>query len=483
MDLAFDNFQKQFVFAADLNKKDCDPIRYTCPYCRENLILVKSDKYSSYFKHRDGNNNKECNMYFKTLGINSNYYLQDSDNNRIAEFFFNQETENFKIGIFFHSEELEALCENNSHIIIQENSKEIINQSFDFISFLENSYKYFIIDSPFKNYKVKIDNNILNICHINNIKSFIFFKINSNNNHARYVFSGNLYTNTEYIVVSTVRKNLENFLFHVPEYKNNLIIESNKFKNIFYVKIQFKYSSPNLDKILNKNEYNLFKSEELNVIWPPVYEFNETFLTNSNNIFLESSFKLEENKSTNSSVEKVKNDSNIYKLKLNNILLVGKKNIDLKILKEDSKISLTKSEEIISKEARSCLIKDNSNKNNIEIDGHGNLVLKDFDYYLFSYNGCNKLNNGEKIILNKGMKIAAYEKRFKRIEIFPLSDKKISIEEKIIDALRYYPKVEIYESQEFKNLDLTESVKKYLELCEKCGLINSMAKKYIKEGI
>lgn len=471
MDLAFDELQKHIVYAKDLNRRDRDPLRYTCPYCKENLILVKSDKYSSYFKHRDGNNNKECNMYFKASGINSNYYLQESENNRIAELFFNPETKNFKIGIFFHSEELETLCENNSHIIIQENSKEIINQSFDFISFLENSYKYFNIDNPFKNYKVKIDNNILNICNINNFKNFIFFKVNSTNNHARYVFSGNLYTETEYIAISTIRKNLENFLFHIPERKNKSVIESNKSKSIFYVKIKFKNNNPDLDKILNRNGYNLFESEELNILWPPVYENNEILMANSNNIYLESSFELKENKSTNSSVEKVKMDSNVYRLKLANILLVGKKNIDLKILKENSIINLTKYKEIISTEARCCVLKDNSNKNNLEIDGHGNLVLKDFDYYLFSYNGCNKLNNEEKIILNNGMKIAAYEKRFKRIEIFPLPNKKMSMEEKIIDALRYYPKVEIYEAHEFKNLDLTESVKKYLELCEKCGLI------------
>lgn len=202
------------------------------------------------------------------------------------------------------------------------------------------------------------------------------------------------------------------------------------------------------------------------------------------NLFLNSSFKLEKDKNTNASFEIIKSfKKEIYKLEITDPILIGKDNIDLKIFKDKYDDQKDDTKTFKSLQARSCKILESDSVFKESIDNYGNLLLRDYYYYLLNYCGIRRLYPGETVILKKNEKILGYEKRFKRIEILPILEKELSMEDKILDAIRFYPKLEAYTNNEFKDYSANEFLKEYLKVCQKNGQINSVVKSYLEKGL
>lgn len=105
MDIAFDKKINDKVFAKDLTIRDKDMYRYKCLACDEYLTLsaVDSKKQSPHFRHRNGNNDKDCDYYLNNLisFVNRKYYLSDSENNKKTDIFFNNKKKHLRIWIIF----------------------------------------------------------------------------------------------------------------------------------------------------------------------------------------------------------------------------------------------------------------------------------------------------------------------------------------------------------------------------------------------
>lgn len=489
MDIAYDKFLNDKVKASEIINVDNKSNRYRCLYCDEDLTLVlpRKSNYSAYFRHKKGNNDKDCDEYYKTTGMNSKYYLPDSENNKSVEFFFNRYFNNFELGIFFETTEIEELYKNNATITIKANDKFIMdNQIISRIGIIKDSFNYFKIDNIFEDYIFHIGERYRKIKGVNQENKILFFKVKDNCNHAKIVNkkNGNLYIDSEYIIISRNKKIIEGFLRVLDDCNYQDILEFNKCGNIFYTSLfKFKNINEYLTRFLKSYEYNLISREYINILWPPTFEEDEKIISTSDNIYLDSSFLLKKNVNTNSSVEIIKhNDPGIFKLNIEDILLISKKNIDLKIVrnKEDKEKIFFK--EIIKKEAKVCKITYNYSDNDYIVEKNGNLILSYYDYYFFNKKGYKKLFPGEKVELKAGDRIIGYEKRHKRVEITPYIINK-EVQDKLMDALRYYPKSEPYIEEDYKRYDYCESIEEYLLYCKKCGMINSIIKKYIEEGL
>lgn len=489
MDIAYDKFLNETVEASKLNNVDDKSNRYRCIYCEEDLTLVlpKKRNYSPYFRHKKGNNDKECDEYYKTIGMNLKYYLSESENNRSIDFFFNRDFNNFELGIFFEDREIEELYRSNSKITIKSNNKYVIdNQVLSRIGIIRDSFNYFKIDNIFEDYIINTGEIHRKVKGVNQENKIIFFKVTSNCNHAKLVNKkiGNLYLDTEYIIISKNKKIIESFLKVLDDYNYQDISEFNKGGNIFYSSLfKFKNANEYLTRFMKLYEYNLISREYINILWPPIFEENEKIVSISDNIYLDSSFLLKKNVNTNSTVDIIKyNDPRIFKLSIDEVLFISKKNIDIKIVRNKEDKGKIFVREIIKKEAKVCKITDNYSDNNYIIERNGDLILSYYDYYFFNKKGYKQLFPGEKVELKAGDRIIGYEKRHKRIEVTPyIIDKEVK--NKIIDILRYYPKLEPYVAEDYKRYDHCKYVEDYLLDCKKCGMINSIIKKYIEEGL
>ena len=70
----------------------------------------------------------------------------------------------------------------------------------------------------------------------------------------------------------------------------------------------------------------------------------------------------------------------------------------------------------------------------------------------------------------------------KRI-VYSENNKSFSAEEIINDILKYHPKSEAFNPNDFLELSFSDGVRSYLEACYKTGRINIVIKKYIEEGL
>lgn len=489
MDRAFDKRINDKVFAKDLTIRDKDMYRFRCLACDEYLTLsaVDSKKQISHFRHRNGNNDKDCKYYINHImnSMDKKYYLSDSENNKKSYIFFNNKKNIFEFGLFFYYDEIEELYNNDSRITVKQNSvKKINNLPIKKLHLIRNSFTYFEMKNPFEDLEIFINDELTYVVKKAENKNLLFFQVKSNNHSKLLSNTDNLYLDTGYIAMSKKRKKIKK-LINLVSNDSNLKINELKTpdETFFWTNLNFETKNSNIDIFLNNNGYNLQKSESIHIIWPPLYKSNEELFSMFDNLFLNSSFKLEKDRNTNTSFEIIKSfKKEIYKLEFTDPLLIGKDNIDLKIFKDkfDDQKDNTKIFETL--QARSCKVLESSSIFKDSTDKYGNLLLGDYDYYLLNNSGIRRLCPGEIVRLQKNEKILGYEKRFKRKEILPILKKELSMEDKILDAIRFYPKLEVYKNNEFEDYSSNEFLKEYLKSCQEKGQINSVVKTYLEKG-
>lgn len=489
MDIAFDKKINDKVFAKDLTIRDKDMYRYKCLACDEYLTLsaVDSKKQSPHFRHRNGNNDKDCDYYLNNLisFVNRKYYLSDSENNKKTDIFFNNKKNIFEFGLFFYYEDIEELYNNDSIITIEQGSGKLFNKvPITKISLIRNSFTYFEMKNPFEDLEIFIDDKLTNIVKSIQNNNLLFFKLKSNNHFKLLSNTDNLYIDTEYIVMSKIFnkiRKLSSLISNESDLKINQIQTSDD--TFFWTNLTFGTKNSNIDIFLNSNGYNLQKNESIEIIWPPLYKSNEELVSMFDSLFLNSSFELEKDRNTNTSFEIIKSfKKEIYKLEFTDPLLIGKANIDLKIFKDKFDDQKDNTKNFKSQQARSCKVLESNSVFKDSTDKYGNLLLGDYDYYLLNHSGIRRLYPGEIVRLQKNEKILGYEKRFKRKEILPILKKELSIEDKILDAIRFYPKLEVYKNNEFEDYSSNEFLKEYLKSCQEKGQINSVVKTYLEKG-
>lgn len=105
------------------------------------------------------------------------------------------------------------------------------------------------------------------------------------------------------------------------------------------------------------------------------------------------------------------------------------------------------------------------------------------DYFLLDQDGYRKLMIEEKVYLIDDDKVFGYRNNHLKCIISSDTNSIPTAEEIIIDILKYYPQSEIYNFNDFSDGVFCKAVSDYLEVCSKNGKINTIVKKYIKEGL
>ena len=141
MDRAFDTFEKSIVFAISITKsKYHSRKQYKCPCCHNEVLYVNAKKVTPYFKHRDGNNNAECENYFRqVLAQNQNQYSPKKK--ELVDFYFDNNKKMFFLGIRLSENKINSYEQKAAsfELLTSKNEKAISPKLINNQNFLHNN--------------------------------------------------------------------------------------------------------------------------------------------------------------------------------------------------------------------------------------------------------------------------------------------------------------------------------------------------------
>ena len=182
-------------------------------------------------------------------------------------------------------------------------------------------------------------------------------------------------------------------------------------------------------------------------------------------MFVRSSFPLISHRNTNALYMTGDISLGITQLKVENKTVIKEKNVDLVLIKSE-----IQQPEVLDDEVQLLM------HSSWEVTG-------DMDYFLLDQEGYRKLIIGEKVYLLEDDRILGYKDNHLKCIISSDSNSMLAAEIIIADILKYHPQSEIYNHNDFSEGLFSKAVSNYLEACNKNGRINTIVKKYIKEGL
>lgn len=469
---AYDTFL-QSVVPADLaaqNSSD-DPYRYECACCGEEVIIAAkhSNNMVAHFRHRSGNNDVDCEEYLGKYGLlNLNQEKHKNEREKI-EFYFSNSTRCFYLGVKFNQDEISEYEKNNVAIEIrsQKNGAPFYVQKIDSHNFSPDYAKKIMIETYSPVYFVSNSFNPTKRAYtVFGENSPTFFKIQGEGNdfNAKLVRSDALYTGVRYFVVlvgsNEAQLKLRNLYGIDVEEEYDFVSMKNR---IWASVITIFNKTAEIESVLNKWNYKIDTPESLSLLWPPSYEIDGVNFVSSNHVFLSSSFCLQPCGNINTVSESIYViDSNITRIKVDKLIKILRKNVELEI--DFQRINLFLKENVVKEQF-----------------AYEFTVPKKNRYYLFSAFGTRELVYGEKIILTPKSKIFEYENGHLERIIIAVEEDNLKGEKLLIDILKHYKVFEPYKKRIHVN-DRPDYVVNYINNCEEKGMINSLVKKYIEEG-
>lgn len=155
----------------------------------------------------------------------------------------------------------------------------------------------------------------------------------------------------------------------------------------------------------------------------------------------------------------------VLKLHIDDEVVIREKNIDLYIQKERKLEMETVPEEIVT----------------TYCDRY--TIPNQYDYFLFDQNGCTRLTSGSNVYLSETDRIVGYKNGHIKAFVCECPKEKTDTRQLINDILKYHPQSETFEPDDFMDIITDETVLAYLENCYRSGRINTVVKRYIKEGL
>lgn len=477
---AYDNFLQAEVTAdlAAQNSSGDEPFRYECSFCGEEVFVAAkgSIRKSTHFRHRSGNNEVECEKY---LGAHTAMRIDTFPNlnrgkNEKYEFYFDGRYRQFYLGLKYSADELDNYANSDAQITVRCDSLSSpitvcyinkINFSpnvLNLIPISNYSERYYIINS-FQKTEKSYDIFGQNHCPC-------VFKVQNEVNHifSRLIQSKRLFTNTKYVVIFNSAYSV---LYSFSSYKGISIDDTidfntmNRFFKCFIITITEK--TPDIESLLRSWGYELDSTEELTLLWPPSKTVYGEYETCSDTVYVQSSFLLQPNGNINKPLTEINScGQGISSVRLGNRLRILKKNVDISVIQnhcKDTDISTTNIEEVFCR----------------------NFVIPDDNYKYFYYSsiGVTELNVGQKIILSPNTFIIKYESYYPIAKISYKEAPKLLGAELLIDILAHNKVFEIMRIEDFVEKDLSIIAQRYLDACIKTGMVNTVAKKYILEGL
>lgn len=478
MQKAYDTILADYVDAESAAQNGgSEPYRYECACCWEEVHLCAADSKNlvTHFRHRNGNNNVECENYLGNSSLIINNALSRREIRDKIEFYYLNDTKMFNIGVKFSVEQISAFEQNGASFqvkneysskpdisILIKNSRFLPNVS-ELIPMITFSWKYYVsISNESIQHKYEV-------FHKDGHGYLYpsFFKIQAdaddNNFKAKLIRSETLYTNTLYLLI-------------FPHQYNDLYFQSDvmirdkfKFKTMDRdfsgVVIMFTQKSIKTEELLKKWKYKLETSETLLLLWPPSSQVNESIYINAKCAYMFSSFELKAHGNINVFSEDIVNFEN----GISKVTIKGR----TKVYKKNAELFLNKNE-VINNEYDEFSVTRASLKN---------YVAPDNSTYLFNRYGVSLISKGMSVTLIKENEIRHYLFGYLDCIVTALNDSKALVCDHLLhDILIHYKRTEAFNWNDFDALNLSTVAFQYMELCKKTGRINSAVKFFIKEG-
>lgn len=478
MDKAYDAVLQSEVDATVVAKTSYrffgDRFRYQCLCCGEEvyLVAVDSSERTPHFKHRRGNNDTECERYLGQPGAVERFVFLRKNKQEHIEFCFNRDRMTFEICASFTEEELQAYEKENSRMTVSSKyyAEPFLSIPLNKGIFIPGGKSYFTITEFSKEYFVSFNSGGNRYTYQDVMRApekINIFRVRMQDEHCRHQTSSLLYTYTKYIGISENEEALQELAF-----LKYVISEEEMFsfttENMVFYGLQFyvKRAEFSVLRFFQKHDYQIETSETFSILWPPVYTRDSRSICAEDMVYVHSSFELIPHGNINVDDTFAKEISrDVLKLHIGAEVIIHEKNIDICIQKERELGTETVLEEPVTTYSDRYAVPDQ------------------YDYFLFDQNGCTRLTSGSNVYLSESDRIVGYKNGHLKAFVCACPKEKTDTRQLINDILKYHPQSEPFEPDDFMNITTGETVLSYLENCYRSGRINTVVKRYIKEGL
>lgn len=478
MDKAFDVLFQSEVDAMAVARTSShtygERFRYQCICCGEEVYLAAADSTikSPHFRHRRGNNETDCERYLGQQGALEHYLSIRKHSKEHIGFYFNIEQKVFEISLTLSSEEIDKTHADGGKLslYVKYYTQAFFTMPINNMNMVPNINNYYMLDEYANDYYVSYDNSGTKTKYSDVIRrnfKLNIYRVNQTNNHYKKNTSYNLYTNCRYLAVSENKTNITELVnLHSVEIDDDIISFITQGREFFAVEFVINCDDYGTKIFFLKHDLSVERSESMDILWPPVYIRDNTLVSNSEKLYISPTFELIPHGNINSHVMDVRNVcENVFELYFNDKVSIVEKNVECRIIKEERELS-----DLCFEEAE-------------YVYANRYTIPELYDYFLFDKNGCTQLIAGANIYLSDTDRILGYKNG--HVKVIILAEEKKEFDKKILiqDIIKYHPQVETFEPDEFMDIVTDEIVLTYLESCYRSGYINTVVKKYIKEGL
>lgn len=469
---AFDTLLQAVVTAenAAVNSDD-EAFRYECLCCGEEVFLAAQDSIykATHFRHRSGNNDKECELYLGQYGVIQASNSRKSKQERV-EFYYNNNTKCFAVSFNFSEEQISEYEKAGALLEIRDsrNAQPFFSTYINHSSFTDGIAERFVLERDARSYFISNTlNNTKREYYVFNYDAPSFFKVLCNDPEdegftAKYIRSKSIYIGVRYFIAWPGSNTAQIKLKSIPDVcveKKMQFVTFGK-TTVWGMIAYFKDKNPLLDSLLCDWGYNLDFSENVSLLWPPAYEKEERLAVSSSKLYFHSSFTFQglgNINTTDKCISKISNS--VTMVSMHDSLHILKKNAELEIRKEPLLSAIHKVE---VKEEQTDIFR----------------VPATNTFFLYSELGVSKLNEGQIVFLTPGTHIAEYSGNT-LLRIIRFSTKMDEdIEECFFEILSNY-----WVTKEFQDIStdqLPKDIKGYLETCKASKRINVAVEQLIK---
>lgn len=448
-----------------------EQFRYKCLCCGEDVYLAAAESKAMvpHFRHRRGNNDTDCEKYLGQPGAIEHYLSLRKSSQDNVDFFLNINGHTFEIGVSFGEEEItKGEEEGRSLNVYVAYSKPFISIPISKENFVVNEKSYITISDISSKYWVSFDSGISRVAY----QDLLFktnggisvFRETKHNEHLPLQSSGFLYSNTNYYFVTDNEETIKEL--------GALLHSTDKFSfftgglTFYCIRATIEKIEPAIQRYFFLNGYQLETSEFANILWPPVYVKDKEYICDKDSLYFHSSFPFIPNGNVSAGEFAAVNSlgEGLYSVGLEEKISIREKNVDVLIKKEQERYELKREDpEVIFAEKY--------------------LIPDSLEYYMFDKNGCTRLFSGIYAYLSESDKIVGYKNGHVKVLIYGCPKQNDDPAQIIEDVLKYHPLTETFNPDEFMETELDDAVLAYLEECYRKGNINTVIRRYIKEGL
>lgn len=473
---AYDTILSDYVDAQSADKSSgFEPYRYICACCWEEVHLCAADSrnQATHFRHRNGNNNVECENYLGNRNAIISSALSHRNVRDKIEFYFSNSTKLFSIGVKFDADEILTYEQNEASFQVRTShtAKPLISIPIRSSRFYPSISELIPISEFTWEYYVSSSNDSKpQKCELFRKGGYLypsFFKIQAQGDDgdfkAKLVRSDTLYTNTPYLIVFT--HSYPTMSFQDDAKVGEVIRFKTMGRDFAAAVVDFTQKTARVEQQLGLWKYKLETNETLTLVWPPSSIVNESMLICTDYAYLFSTFELQAHSNINVHSDNiVKLENGISKVSIN-----GR----TKIYKKNAEIVLEKCKETSYEYDTISVVHETAK----------NYVASDDSAYLFNRSGVSPMSKGMSVLLTHSSEVRHYSYGYLNSIITVTNDSVTLTGDRLLqDILMYYKRTEAFSWAAYESLKLSHTAFQYIESCEKTGVINSAAKQFIEEG-